>query len=233
LINQIIGLTLVHDNTNAIFQPSGGSYHSITVENAGVIPRVISLINPNLKFSQYVKFYIPNRMYFDISNNATSIIASKFIFGDIIEYGGGTQIVPVASIYKFFSGGSTSLRGWAAKSNGILAKPELGGKFLIDGSEEFRWKLFPYSPGIIRNFWLVVFLDWGNVWESSRFFRMDQIALASGLGIRYDTFAGPLRIDFGFKLYDPRAAEGKHWLFSGENIFKNRFSLQLGLGNAF
>jgi outer membrane protein assembly factor BamA len=233
LINQIFGLTLVHDNTNSLFWPSGGFYHSITVENAGIIPRVISFVNPNVQFSQYVKFYIPNRFYFDISRNETSIIASKFIFGDIVEYGGGDEIVPVASIYKFFSGGSTSLRGWAAKTAGILTNPQLGGKFLIDGSEEYRWKLFPTSPGFMQNFWLVFFLDWGNVWESGKFFRFNEIALATGPGIRYDTFAGPLRVDFGFKLYDPRAPAGEQWLFSGGNIFKDKFTLQIGLGNAF
>lgn len=67
LLNSVVGFTLVHDNTNDVFQPSKGYYNSISLENAGVIPRLISLINPNLQYSQYVKFYIPSRFYFDIS----------------------------------------------------------------------------------------------------------------------------------------------------------------------
>jgi outer membrane translocation and assembly module TamA len=81
----------------------------------------------------------------------------------------------------------------------------------------------------------VYFIDYGNVWENHKQFRFDQIALAAGFGIRYNTFVGPLRIDFGFRLYDPKANEGEKWLFqSFDQIFKpQKFAIQFGLGQAF
>ncbi|HMT12882.1 MAG TPA: BamA/TamA family outer membrane protein, partial [Ignavibacteria bacterium] len=81
----------------------------------------------------------------------------------------------------------------------------------------------------------VLFLDWGNVWENDGKFRFDQIALSTGFGIRYDTFVGPVRIDLGFRLYDPLAEEGKKWLWdSPKDIFTpQKYAIQFGLGNAF
>lgn len=232
--NSILGLTLIHNNANNLFNPSKGFYHSITAESAGLLPRLLSLFNKSINYSQYVKLYTNNNFYFDISGDrATTIFASNFELGDIIEYGSGDNIVPVQLLYKFFSGGGNSLRGWRAQKNGILANTENGGKFLIEGSFEIRRKPFP-QRSFLFPLWGVVFLDWGNVWESAGKFRTDQIALATGFGIRYDTFVGPVRIDLGFKLFDPMAREGEKWLWDRPSeIFKSKYAIQFGLGNAF
>jgi outer membrane protein assembly factor BamA len=235
-MNSIIGLTLVHDNTNDFFNPSAGFYHSITAENAGLFPRFMNLINRNIDFSQYVKFYTINKFYYDISGRrATSIFAFYNEIGDIIEYGKGDYIVPVAPLYKFISGGSSSLRGWNAKEGGILRTPEDGGKFLFEGSFEYRWRSFSRNQNFLKNIWTVYFIDYGNVWERHKLFKLSEIALAIGIGIRYETFIGPLRVDFGFKLYNPTAKENNKWLFDNfSRLFKDRkFAFQFGLGNAF
>jgi outer membrane protein insertion porin family len=236
-INSILGVTLVHDNTNSLFNPSSGFSHSITFENAGLLPRFIGIFRSNVYYSQYLKLYTPNRFFFDLSGDkASSIFACALKIGDLIEYGKGKNIQPVSRLYKFFSGGGSSLRGWGSRENGILEDKEDGGKFLMEGSLEYRWKLFASSSSFIKNFWTVYFLDFGNVWEKETKFNFKQIALAIGLGIRYDTFVGPLRIDIGFKLYDPLASDdiGK-WLFDKpSNIFKKKkFAIHFGLGQAF
>jgi outer membrane protein insertion porin family len=144
--------------------------------------------------------------------------------------------VPVQSQYKFFSGGGNSVRGWRAQDNGILNNKLDGGKFLFEGSFELRWMMFNTSQGILKDVGTVYFFDYGNVWETRREFRFKQIALAAGFGIRYYTFVGPVRIDVGFKLYDPSEINGKKWLFnySFKDIFTiPRYSIQFGLGNAF
>lgn len=234
-MNSIFGLTLIHDNTNDIFNPSKGFYHSITFETAGLIPRLLSVIKKNIEYSQYFKIYMPNKFYFDLfGSRGTSIFATYNEIGDIIEYGRGDNIVPVQPTYKFYSGGSSSLRGWNAKENGIVKDPSNGGNFLFEGSFEYRWKMFSSSESFWRNFWSVYFIDYGNIWDSDGQFRFSQIALATGVGLRYDTFVGPLRIDLGFKLFNPSAAEGNRWLFDNKkDIFKSKFALQFGLGNAF
>jgi len=234
-MHSIIGLTLVHDNTNDLYNPSRGFVHSITVENAGLLPRLIDLLSKKIDFPQYVKIYIPNKAFFDISGGrAISILATKLNLGDIIEYGRGENIIPVQEIYRFFSGGSSSMRGWTAKTNGILSDPESGGLFLIDGSVEYRWRTFAGNEGFLRNLSTAYFIDYGNVWKTHKVFRFNEIALAVGFGVRYNTFVGPIRIDLGWKLYDPRAPEGEKWLFDVPGqIFKNKFAVQFGLGQAF
>lgn len=233
-VNTILGLTLVHNNTNNIFNPSQGFYHSITAESAGGLARLLSIFNKDINYSQYIKLYTPNSVYFDLSGGrANSIFASHIEIGDIIEYGSGENIRPVRELYKFFCGGGNSVRGWKAQTLGMLDNPSLGGKFLLEGSFEFRRKPFP-QRSFLYPVWTVLFLDWGNVWEKEKYFRMDQIALATGFGIRYDTFVGPVRIDVGFKLFDPKASEGKKWLWQDpKQIFISKYAIQFGLGNAF
>ena len=234
-VNSIIGITLIHNNTNNLFNPSNGFYHTITVESSGALPRLINIFNKSLLYTQYAKLNTVNSVYYDISGDrATSIVATHFEFGDIIEYGSGANIVPISSNYKFFMGGGNSLRGWRAQQGGILAEPENGGKFLLEGSFEWRRKPFP-QRSFLNPVWGVLFLDWGNVWENDGKFRFDQIALSTGFGIRYDTFVGPVRIDLGFRLYDPLAEEGKKWLWdSPKDIFTpQKYAIQFGLGNAF
>jgi outer membrane protein assembly factor BamA len=236
VMNSIIGLTLVHDNTNDLYNPSRGFTHSITVEDAGLIPRLIDLLSQKIEYPQYVKFFIPNRAYFDISGGrATSVLAVKFDIGDIIEYGRDENIVPVPIIYRFFSGGSNSIRGWRAQTNGILADPEDGGLFLLEGSLEYRWQTFADNEGFLKNLSTAYFIDYGNVWRNHKVIRFDEIALAIGFGVRYNTFVGPLRIDFGWRLFDPSARDGNNWLFDDAiQIFKgNKFAVQFGIGQAF
>ncbi len=233
-VNSILGLTLLHRNTNNLFNPSQGTFQTISVESAGALPRFLSIFNKSLNYSQYIKLSTINSIYQDISGGrAETILAGHLEIGDIIEYGLGENVIPVIPLYKFYMGGGNSLRGWRAQTGGILDDPSQGGNFLIEGSFELRRKPFP-ARSFLNPLWGVIFLDWGNVWESGGKFRADQIALSTGFGIRYDTFVGPVRIDVGFKLYDPLGGVGNKWLWNKpSDIFKNKYAIQFGLGNAF
>lgn len=235
LFHSLLSTTFVHDNTNNILSPSKGFYHTITVGSAGLLPKLIVPLFENLFYSQFFKAYTSNKFYLNLSRaNNSTVLATKFEVGDIIEYGSGDKIVPVQSIYKFFSGGSSSLRGWNAKQNGVLDDKEAGGKFLVEGSVELRRRLFPRADNFKKNIKAAFFLDYGNVWESQKDFRFNQIAMAIGFGLRYDVFIGPVRVDFGFKLYDPLDASGEKWLFNNfKNLFKNKFAFHFGIGEAF
>jgi outer membrane protein insertion porin family len=234
LMNSVIGVTLIHDNTNDLFNPSAGFYHNITVENGGLLPKFITVFNPNLDYSQYVKLLTLNKFYSDLYGRKNSIAATFIRIGDIIEYGRGSNIVPVAPIYKFFSGGGSSVRGWLARENGFVANPAFGGDFIFEGSFEYRWRTYAENENFLKNLWTVYFFDYGSIWDKAKYFRFNEISLAVGFGIRYNTFVGPLRLDFGFKLYDPKALPDRRWLFDKKGqIYGNKFSLQFGLGNAF
>jgi outer membrane protein insertion porin family len=233
--NSFLGITFEHDNTNNILSPSSGFYHSILAGTAGLIPRLVTgLLSKNIFYSQFFKTYTLNKFYFSPGKRSHSIFAASIKIGDIIEYGRGENIIPVQPIYKFFSGGSSSLRGWNAKENGILDNKINGGTFLLEGSLELRQKLFPSADNFTKNLGAAFFIDYGNVWETHKEFRFSQFAYAVGFGVRYDLFIGPIRFDFGFKLYDPTSPDDEKWLFSKKSkIFKDKFAIQFGIGQAF
>lgn len=234
-LNSLLSMTFVHDNTNDVFSPSKGFFHSITVGSGGLLPKlIINTLKPNVYYSQYIKLFTSNNFYFNVSRKpGNTVFATKFVVGDIIQYGSGDRLIPLPSFYKFFSGGSSSVRGWGARDNGALANTNDGGDFLLEGSLELRKKLFPQAENFTKNISAAVFFDYGNVWAADNDFRLDQIALAVGFGVRYNVFIGPVRVDLGFKLYDP-GTTGNKWLFSDlENVFKDRFVLHFGIGEAF
>jgi outer membrane protein assembly factor BamA len=234
--NTFINATIIHNNTNSETSPSHGLFHLFSAGEGGTIPSVlIKLFNKDVTYSRFFKLYTSNRFYVDLGKvMETLIFATSFKVGDIIEYGHGARQYPVQPLYRFFSGGTGSLRGWSAKSNGVLADRLAGGEFLLEGSFELRKRLFPASSAFTKNIGLAVFLDYGNVWETHKDFRFNQIALAVGFGPRYDLFLGAIRVDLGFKLYDPTDAKGGKWLFNNmSRLFKDKFAITVGIGEAF
>jgi outer membrane translocation and assembly module TamA len=116
---------------------------------------------------------------------------------------------------------------------------QLGGNFMMEGNNELRVN---HLRGLgklwfldLQNFWGVYFLDYGNVWSNIHEFRIKDIAVGAGIGIRYDTLLGPVRLDFGFRVYDPKEFLGKEWFFK-KKFFKeviNSGVLNFGIGHAF
>lgn len=74
-----------------------------------------------------------------------------------------------------------------------------------------------------------VFVDYGNTWNSSYEFRLDQVAIAAGFGLRYYTDFLPFRIDFGFKIYDPNDRRS----ILKKKLWSNILQFQIGIGEAF
>ncbi len=127
-------------------------------------------------------------------------------FGDGKESG-----VPFES--RFFSGGGNSVRGYRENSLGPQDDEgdPLGGRVLLLTNIELRFSL-PYLARY--NFGGALFVDGGNVWSSFEEIEAGQFGLYSergdttyrdyrysaGLGIRYNTPIGPIRLDMGFPL---------------------------------
>lgn len=234
--NSFLSITIEHDNTNNVLAPSRGFYHSLLAGTSGLLPKLVTgVISKQIFYSQFFKAYTLNKIYFPLAKKEdVTVFATYLKIGDIIEYGSGENIIPVQPFYKFFSGGSSSVRGWNAKENGILDDKINGGTFLFEGSVELRKKLFPEAEGFMSNVGAAFFIDYGNVWETHKDFMFSQIALALGFGVRYDLFIGPIRFDFGFKLYDPSAPEDRQWLFErADLIFREKFAVHFGIGQAF
>ncbi len=114
-----------------------------------------------------------------------------------------------------------------------------GGNFIVEGSAELRVNHFRGFGKLLylrlENIWGVYFVDVGNLWSDISDFRMRDVAVAAGIGFRYETYFGPFRIDYGLRMYDPKEQAGS------QTIFKRRFLAEtlsngvfhFGIGHAF
>lgn len=102
---------------------------------------------------------------------------------------------------RFFSGGAYSVRGWSRSMLGPKneeGKP-VGGNSLLEGSIEFRHPLWHELSG-------VVFLDMGNVWSGTFEHNISNVHYAAGLGLRYATPIGPVRLDLATPVFEGRTS---------------------------
>jgi outer membrane protein insertion porin family len=240
--NSILTLTLQRDKTNDPFSPTEGFFHSISIEESGVLPKLLQGSRLNAPYTQYYKVTLYGRWYDDMSSSRFNILALKLKTGYQDKYGESRdRDVSIPLNRRFFSGGSGSLRGWRARELGAMPDQllQFGGNFLLEGSLEMRVNHFRDLGkwGFIKfeNIWGVYFVDVGNTWANISDFRVRDIAIAAGIGFRYETFFGPFRVDYGVKVYDPKAEPGHVTIFQKQLMRETLGSgvLHFGIGHAF
>ena len=118
------------------------------------------------------------------------IIASRLKFG-FIRPSRYTTDIPIFK--RFFSGGSYSVRGFGFQQIGPKdpAGNPLGGQYQFEGNIELRYPIKGNLKG-------VVFMDSGDVYESSFSLNAYDLSYGVGTGVRYVTPIGPLGIDLAF-----------------------------------
>jgi outer membrane protein insertion porin family len=109
-----------------------------------------------------------------------------------------TVIRELPASERFFAGGDTTVRGFALDRLGTdeTLDPEgfpQGGNGMAILNLETR---APYW----KNLQFVWFLDAGNVFRRASDIRLDEMRVSSGVGFRYRSPIGPIRLDWGWKL---------------------------------
>jgi outer membrane protein insertion porin family len=133
-----------------------------------------------------------------------------------------TTIRDLPASERFFAGGDTTVRGFALDRLGTAETLDpqgfpQGGNGMVIFNLETR---APYWKGLQ----FVWFLDAGNVYDRVSNLRLADLRYSSGLGFRYRSPIGPLRIDWGWKLSTQLLAEGGR---ERSNV------LHISLGQAF
>jgi len=168
----------------------------------------------NLEYSEYIKTEFDYIKHWDL--NHEKVLAVRTFFGIAIPFG-NSDYIPFSRSY--FSGGSNDNRAWQPYSLGPGSSGATNdfneANMKIALSAEFRFKILGDLKGAL-------FADAGNIWNVfdnvtdekstfNNFSSLKDIALGSGLGLRYDLNFFVVRFDFGFKTYNPAEESGKKW----------------------
>lgn len=241
-----LNLDAIHNTANDIKFPFEGNYQSYSIEEGGLLSGIVRKIF-NTNTLSYVKLSNFNSVYYNLTNQKTnvgSVLAAKFSTGVIIEYGDNSFLINgikvntdrVPNDKKFVCGGSSSIRGWGANQLGIVLNKTIGGNFIIETSVEQRLRPFLSAENAyFRDLGFAAFIDAGNAWSEIGKFKFNEIALATGAGLRYYTIIGAIRVDIGFKVYDPQPGPvgGSNWIFAPGCNFNDKYNFQFGIGNTF
>jgi len=148
--------------------------------------------------------------YFKVSDKI--VLAGRTRVGSIP----GTDIVNIAPSRRFYAGGGGSVRGYGYQEIGPrdTANAPSGGRSLVEFSLEARVGT-GFFGGALQ---VVPFIDAGNV-SASVAPTLSDMRYGAGLGLRYKTGFGPIRIDVGTPL-NPRPGD-------------SRVTVSVALGQAF
>jgi outer membrane protein insertion porin family len=226
--SHLVSSAVSHDTRDFILDPRRGGFRNLGGTIAGGILRGDN------------DFYIVNsalQRYWPVT--PTNIFAVRLRLGYADSYG-QSEVVPVEN--RFFTGGGNSVRGYDENSIGprelvdniVTGQPELtvvGGRVFILTNVELRFGL----PLLSRwRFSGAIFADGGNVWKDPqsmslgnfRIFQSEDDVVQEdyrygiGLGIRYNTPLGPIRLDYGVPLTVETGMDGSgRFHFSLGQIF--------------
>ena len=190
-------------------------YFSTFTNKSGINKEVFGV-----KYSQYSRSDI-DFVYTNIIDENNSMVY-RFYGGAGIPYG-NTTFLPFER--RFFVGGGNSLRAWRPRTIGPGAysdsvnviSVEKSGEIMLQGNVEYRFDIIDkYLDGAL-------FLDGGNIWnlrknenfenaefKFNRFYK--EIALNTGLGLRFDLTYIIFRIDWGIAMHDPSYTDGERWV---------------------
>jgi outer membrane protein insertion porin family len=195
---------------NHAFDPTAGSLQELSVEFAG------------LGGERFIKAEARERWYY-------TFLRSKLLgdftysFGGSLGYGfgnGGLTGDELPLFERYFPGGINSIRGFETRSLGPREeKKDIFGRVLsstpIGGSEQVILNnelIFPIVQGIgLKG---VVFVDAGNAYSAEEGITLDETRYAAGVGARWLSPVGPLRIELGKALNAKSRDEKSLVLFS-------------------
>ena len=115
-------------------------------------------------------------------------------------------VTDVPASERFFAGGDTSVRGYALDRLGIPFQTIDANEFPTGGNAVLILNAELRVP-VFGGLGAVGFMDAGQVFNRVSDFDFGEIKPTAGLGLRYLSPIGPIRVDVGFKLDRGRAAK--------------------------
>jgi len=164
--------------------------------------------------SEFLKLQARSTLYGSIANGRGAIGVRLGALRPLGKDNGLPANLQVPINTRFFAGGSTTHRAFSRDYLGIP------GQTIDEGKPIGGNALVLFNAEYIRKLWWLfschVFVDAGNIWESPSTVRFEDIRWGAGLGFSFDTPAGPIRLEYGWKLdREPGESVGQLWLSFG------------------
>jgi translocation and assembly module TamA len=158
----------------------------------------------------FVKNTVSYSRYIGLHDDPMVVLAGRVAAGSL----SGSSQSDVPADVRFYAGGGGSIRGYAYQFVGPLeGKKPVGGLSVAEASAELRVKA-------TASLGFVAFLDGGTAFEGVYGNSGEDPLWGAGVGLRYFTVVGPLRVDLGFPL-DRRDG------------MDDRYQLYVSIGQAF
>ena len=173
-----IPVQLAYDGTNDLLNPEQGFRASI-------------FASPELSFqggtNPYVRFQLDGSTYYPLMDALT--LAARVRLGFIP----GASRQDIAPSRRYYAGGGGSVRGYSYQSIGPrdANNDPIGGRSLAELSIEARYRF--------GNFGIVPFFDAGAIYNEI-YPDFSNLRFGAGIGARYYSAFGPIRIDLGTPL---------------------------------
>ena len=187
----------------------------------------------NLAPTQYFKSEVNYIKHWQVGRER--IFAFRAFTGIALPYGNSNSIPFTRSYY---AGGSNDNRAWQAYKLGP------GSSSGINEFNEANFKLalnLEYRYPIIGAFKGAFFIDAGNIWNVNNnvadirqtlnsYHDLNQLAIGTGFGIRYDFDYFVFRLDTAFKTFDPSLLKAERW---GSQVALKKAVFNVGINYPF
>lgn len=194
------------------------------------------------RFSQFAKEISEVKFYHRIGRR-NNWLATRFLVGVGYAYG-NSEVMPYSE--QFYIGGANSIRAFTVRSigPGSYRPPADDSDGYLDQTGDFKLEAnIEYRFGIMGRLNGAVFLDAGNVWllkndpnrpgaELKWKGLLDEIALGTGFGLRYDISYLVIRADLGIGLHTPYPNPDKKGYYNISS-FRDGLGFHLAIGYPF
>jgi len=191
---------IVYDTRDNPFNPGKGIL-------SGILFKFTSPIF--LSETNFIKTIFYGNVYHELTK---AVVLAASLRGGIAQGYNKTDKLPI--VERFFLGGRTTVRGYAQDTlgpKGSDGNPTGGNAFLMENLE--------IRTSLGKGIGIVAFLDGGNVWLKASDIKPGDFKFTTGLGLRYNTPVGPVRVDYGHKLQKEKGESSGELHFSIGHAF--------------
>ena len=169
------------DTTNDLLDPTEGTRATVTVTPYhGLLARDLDFVSTRIE----------DRFYQRLGSSAKYVLAGYGAVGSIV----GASLDGLPADKRLYAGGAGSVRGYGYQRAGPIdaSNVPIGGRSSLEFGAELRAR-------VTETIGIVPFFDAGNVFASN-FPDRASLLYSIGLGARYYTAIGPIRLDLAFPL---------------------------------